>query len=161
MFDCIGGSYPGTLAALARSEYPHFIHAAVSSSAPLEPAVDFPGYLEVVGSDLHYEKIGGSDECYKAVQDGHTDISDALIGKSSTRESRSWIASMFNTCDEYFFEDEMNARWFGGEDMGVIDIPAQENDPNCTEDLCNIEKVCNLHMCLGVTLLISFVHFLF
>ena len=84
MFDCIGGSYPGTLAALARSEYPHFIHAAVSSSAPLEPAVDFPGYLEVVGSDLHYEKIGGSDECYKAVQDGHTDISDALIGVHCT-----------------------------------------------------------------------------
>ena len=38
-----GGSYPGSLAAWYRLKYPHMVHAAVSSSAPLFAKTNFFG----------------------------------------------------------------------------------------------------------------------
>jgi len=35
-----GGSYPGSLAAWARSTYPHLVHAAVSSSSVIKTRID-------------------------------------------------------------------------------------------------------------------------
>ncbi|XP_052130437.1 putative serine protease K12H4.7 isoform X1 [Frankliniella occidentalis] len=47
-----GGSYPGNLAAWARLKYPHLIHAAVSSSAPVHAEADYVEYMEVVSRSL-------------------------------------------------------------------------------------------------------------
>lgn len=47
-----GGSYSGSLAAWLRLKYPHLIHAAVSSSGPLQALADFSAYLDVVNRSL-------------------------------------------------------------------------------------------------------------
>lgn len=38
-----GGSYPGSLAAWMRLQYPHLVHGAISSSGPLLAKIDFIG----------------------------------------------------------------------------------------------------------------------
>ena len=134
-----GGSYPGMLSAWARLKFPHLIDAAVSSSAPVMPTLDFFGYNDVISVDLEYDDIGGSRDCLRIIQEGHKDISEALLGPKATQEGHSKIASMFNVCNKDAFQNEMNARLFAGD--GVIYIPAQANDPACSGDLCNIRKV--------------------
>ncbi|KAL0973367.1 hypothetical protein UPYG_G00202530 [Umbra pygmaea] len=50
-----GGSYSGALAAWSRLKYPHLIHAAIASSAPLNATVNFSEYLELVWQSLAAE----------------------------------------------------------------------------------------------------------
>mmetsp|Transcript_23393 Transcript_23393/g.58507 ORF Transcript_23393/g.58507 Transcript_23393/m.58507 type:complete len:493 (-) Transcript_23393:89-1567(-) len=134
-----GGSYPGMLAGWFRLKYPHLVHAAVSSSSPLQAQLDFPEYNDVVGLALKEGDVGGSDECFRRVAEGHADAATLL----QTSEGRARIAAMFNICGGASALDvPANARLFGGQ--GMILVPAQENDPSCTEEVCNIEKICHV-----------------
>lgn len=129
-----GGSYPGMLAAWARLKFPHLIYAAVSNSAPVEVKLDFAEYKSVVANDLKNEDIGGSEECLQIISRGHAEIEEHLKSDSEA------VAEMFCLCDgaEALAQEKNVQAWLGD---GVIDIPAQGNDPNCIGYLCNIEKV--------------------
>lgn len=59
-----GGSYPGSLSAWYRLKYPHLIHCAVSTSAPMLAQADFSEYLQVVTSSL---KLGWGVDCVGGV----------------------------------------------------------------------------------------------
>ena len=135
-----GGSYPGMLAAWSRLKFPHLIYAAVSNSAPVQVVLDFHEYKSVVAYALKDEMIGGSNECHDIIHQGHNDIASILA--NNTMESREMIANMFNLCGgAESLAEKKNINSFLGD--GVIYIPAQENDPSCDEDFCNIEKVSN------------------
>ena len=49
----IGGSYPGTRAALVREKYPETIFASLSSSAPIHAQIDMSVYWEQVYRGLN------------------------------------------------------------------------------------------------------------
>lgn len=140
-----GGSYPGMLSGWARYSFPHLIHAAVSSSAPMQAIVNFYRYKDAVAFELSYEKIGGSRACLEIVKQGHKSLADMLSLSNNRNDQvqqriREYVASLFNIKggpDSLLVE--RNLELFMGD--GVIDIPFQDNDPSCKESLCNIEKV--------------------
>lgn len=43
-------------------QYPHLVHGAVASSAPVQAVTNFEGYNEVVADSLKSELVGGSQE---------------------------------------------------------------------------------------------------
>jgi hypothetical protein len=137
-----GGSYPGMMALYARYKYPHLIHAAVSSSAPINAKADFPEYKARQGWDLLYAKVGGSMECHRIVKTGH-EQAVALLQQTTTNGPEK-LATMFQVCDpSTTLHEKRNQELLLGD--GLIDIPAQSNDPSCTaEETCNIDGLCKV-----------------
>ena len=136
-----GGSYPGSLSAYARMKYPHLIHGAVSSSAPLQLRVDWPGCQAKMGWDLKYEKMGGSQECHRIVKEGHNQAV-ALLLQQDDGPIGFELATKFNICHpETALTIKRNQESLLGD--GLISIPSQGNDPSCTEsDICNLAGLC-------------------
>ena len=141
-----GGSYPGLMSMYARYKYPHLIFASVSSSAPLQLRVEFPGYKARQGWDLKYDKIGGSQECHRIVKTGH-DQAVALLQQSGnktngTEDGDVVLAKKFNVCKpDTALQKGRNQELLLGD--GLINIMSQGNDPSCTEgELCNIDGLC-------------------
>jgi len=141
-----GGSYPGMMSLYARYKYPHLIFASVTSSAPLQLTVDFPGYKDRQGWDLKYEKIGGSEECHHIVKAGH-DQAVALLQQTGnttdgTDDGSVVLAKKFNVCKpDTALQNRRNQELLLGD--GLINIMSQSNDPSCREsELCNIAGLC-------------------
>mmetsp|Transcript_1516 Transcript_1516/g.2507 ORF Transcript_1516/g.2507 Transcript_1516/m.2507 type:complete len:493 (-) Transcript_1516:2380-3858(-) len=133
-----GGSYPGMMAALARYRYPHLIHAAVSSSSPLEASVDMPGYNNVVAASMSAIDVGGSPQCLAVIAEGHKVIGDEL----KTPAGQQKLEETFNICTPGALKEEKNQEQFAGD--GVVYLPVQSNDPSCTTPYCNIGSICEL-----------------
>jgi serine protease 16 len=89
-----GGSYPGMLAAWARSKFPHLIHASVSSSAPVQAVANMQGYNDVTADALADEAVGGSEKCVAAVRAAFADLGARL----SLAEGRRQLERDFNVC---------------------------------------------------------------
>ncbi|XP_069178530.1 putative serine protease K12H4.7 [Procambarus clarkii] len=83
-----GGSYPGSLAAWYRLKYPHLVHGAVATSAPILAQVNFLEYLEVVRDSLAtYGEVCNS-EIKEAHRQLHTLLQDNTGWNSITEEFR-------------------------------------------------------------------------
>ena len=132
-----GGSYPGMMAAWARALHPDLIHAAVSSSAPVHMTLNFHGYLDRVAWDLQYERIGGSQQCYQIVKDGHLELSHAIQNVTN----HATIANLFGLCDASSLQVPMNVELFIGD--GVIMVPAQSNDPMGLDTTTSMAVLCH------------------
>eukprot|EP00286_Rhodomonas_abbreviata_P001794 CAMPEP_0181289514 /NCGR_PEP_ID=MMETSP1101-20121128/921_1 /TAXON_ID=46948 /ORGANISM="Rhodomonas abbreviata, Strain Caron Lab Isolate" /LENGTH=382 /DNA_ID=CAMNT_0023393737 /DNA_START=329 /DNA_END=1477 /DNA_ORIENTATION=+ len=133
-----GGSYPGMMAALARLRFPNLIYASVSSSSPLQGAVDMPGYNNVVAASMKAVDVGGSQACLDAIVAGHKDIGEKLDSK----EGRQSLEETFNVCTPGALHSSKNREQFAGD--GVVYLPVQSNDPSCTTPYCDIASICTL-----------------
>ena len=84
-----GGSYSGSLSAWMRLKYPHLIHAAVASSAPLFAVINFKEYIAVVRDSLGSscdDKIEAATEAIKDL------IQESMTGPKT-------LSSLFKLCD--------------------------------------------------------------
>nr|XP_057935342.1 thymus-specific serine protease [Doryrhamphus excisus] len=117
-----GGSYPGSLAVWLRLKYPHVVHAAVASSAPLHATVNFPEYLEIVWRSLASENA----ECPLLVQKA----SDSLAERLKDPLTYDNITKDFNLCSKLKIETETDSAYFlellAGNFMDVV----QYNEDN-------------------------------
>ncbi|XP_043216351.1 putative serine protease K12H4.7 isoform X2 [Amphibalanus amphitrite] len=93
-----GGSYPGSLAAWYRLKYPHMVHAAVSSSAPLVAKTNFYEFLEVVSDAV---KAESGDTCYSNIAAAFTELEKQLADKKRWRP----LGKLFRLCDPYAASD--------------------------------------------------------
>lgn len=148
-----GGSYPGMVAAWSRLRFPHLIHAAVASSAPVAPALNFAGYNDAVGAALENPRVGGDAACGAATRAAFAALGDAL----RTPEGRRSLEQAFPICAPEAaggvtlavspggagpLDDDVAAAGLT-EDLSYF-FPAQSNDPACREPACNIQRVCGV-----------------
>lgn len=154
-----GGSYPGMLSAWSHLLHPNIIFGAVSNSSPIQVELDFKQYHEHVGLDLENEEVGGSKLCRKIVEEGH-DEAVSIVEKftsfgganDNTKKKKNMdssedgqglehLATLFNVCGgaETLSASRRNQEAFMGD--GLIVVSGQSNDPTCTGEVCNIEKV--------------------
>lgn len=146
-----GGSYPGMLASWLRLKYPHLVHAAVASSAPVQAAFAMPGYDRVVGESLAETDVGGSKACVRAARAAFRALGEAL----RTDEGRRRIEAQFHVCGA----SEGSGGWTAVDRLGPLDdaknrleflaalseaFPAQSNDPACDAPACDIARVCDI-----------------
>ncbi|KAK3907644.1 Putative serine protease K12H4.7 [Frankliniella fusca] len=100
-----GGSYPGNLAAWARLKYPHLIHAAVSSSAPVHAKADFIEYMEVVSRSL--ARVAGQwcDDNLKLATDRVAQLLKTTDGYAQVKKTFQVANELRNTLDiDNFFQ---------------------------------------------------------
>ncbi|XP_031429917.1 thymus-specific serine protease [Clupea harengus] len=117
-----GGSYPGSLAAWLRLKYPHLVHAAIATSAPIHATVNFPEYLEVVRRSL----ASHSPECPLLVKQA----TDTLSQKLKDPLTYSNITKDFQLCSPLQLDSLMDSAHFleslAGNFMDVV----QYNEDN-------------------------------
>jgi hypothetical protein len=132
-----GGSYPGILAGWSRLQHPELIHAAVASSAPVHAKLDMFEYNDAVANayTVSDNGVGGSPECRDAIRAGHKMLEDMVKTEKGVSAAEDVLSLPRGSLSKR--EDQVNILG-----SGVAYFPAQENDPACTTDVCNIKKIC-------------------
>jgi len=99
-----GGSYPGTLSAWMRTQYPEVVHAAVANSAPVNATVEFPTFNDWVGKALAGKvskvDVGGSPEALKKIQEGSRAIEAAWMAGGHQRAALKKLFNLTHVSDE-------------------------------------------------------------
>lgn len=135
-----GGSYPGMLAAFARSMYPDLFHSAVASSAPVIAKFDMNEYYDINSEAyaISAEGVQGSDACYDAIAAGHKDVGLLMTNHSGQQR----LAELFplDVKSAEWLTDRVHQLSFAGD--GVASFPAQGNNPRCDTPACGITQIC-------------------
>ena len=140
-----GGSYPGMVASWLRLKFPHLVHAAVASSAPVQAQLEMRGYDEVVGDALAEADVGGSPACVDNVIKAFAHVSDLL----ATPAGRSRLVASFHVCaveTEIPNVGPLQALASRAEFVSALTevFPAQSNDPACGTPGCDIRAACDV-----------------
>eukprot|EP01133_Synstelium_polycarpum_P013883 gene13883-16377_t len=111
-----GGSYSGSLSAWMRLKYPNLIDAAIATSAPVQPQLDFPEYFEVVS-----QSIGPS--CSAVVANVTQQVTQMLA------TNRAAVEKLFSTCDPIVSDLDV-ATFMESLSGGIAEIVQYDNDNN-------------------------------
>lgn len=103
-----GGSYPGALSAWVRIKYPHLIHGAVASSAPVRAVANFEGYNDVVAKSLSTALVGGSEKCADKVRQAFRTVDDLLKKGNLTKLSADFLSCKPIQTDDDIFQFASN-----------------------------------------------------
>jgi len=135
-----GGSYPGMLAAWVRLRFPHLIHAAVSSSAPVRAKEEMTEYNDIAAAAYSVASVGGSKACTAAIAKGHQLVGELML----SAPGRATLGKLFHLDNKTAagLANRPQQRDFAGE--GVAYFPSQGNDPASTDPFSNIKLICEM-----------------
>jgi lysosomal Pro-X carboxypeptidase len=100
-----GGSYGGMLAAWMRMKFPHLVHGAIASSAPIlafNDTVDPYRFNEIV--TYQFSVIGGA-ECPTIIRTAFQMLNDMMYNSSAYFE----LQNIFNTCEDIITPDDIQS----------------------------------------------------
>ncbi|XP_050433529.1 putative serine protease K12H4.7 [Adelges cooleyi] len=134
-----GGSYSGSLAAWLRMKYPHLVHAAVSSSAPLLAKIDFHEYYKVVEDALSTYKPACVTQIKLANQ-----MLNAII--ESDKEIK-YINKKFKLCDPLNAKNNKDVsilfETLAGNFAGIVQYNKDNRLSNRTNEI-TLETLCDI-----------------
>ena len=135
-----GGSYPGMMAAWARTQYPHLIYASVSSSSPVVAQVQMQEYQDVVAYAYSNENIGGSQACLDAIKSAFAEVG-RLLG---TADGRASLSMQFPIC-EGAGDDPLSREPAQRDFVSTLSggFNHQVNDPACGEEPAQTDLTCD------------------
>uniref|UniRef100_A0A6P7FYK4 Serine protease F56F10.1 n=1 Tax=Diabrotica virgifera virgifera TaxID=50390 RepID=A0A6P7FYK4_DIAVI len=127
-----GGSYPGNLAAWVRQKYPHLVHGAVSSSAPLLAKLNFLEYYNVVVDSLR----ASNDNCPTIIKESFSQVEALLLTDDGQRN----LNKLFNLCGDITenVNNSLDMSTFFLRLSSQFAEAAQYNENNSLDTLCNI-----------------------
>ena len=112
------------MASFARLKYPHLIHGSISSSAPVQAVANMQGYMNVMSNNFKLAVVGGSEECYTAIQQAFTEVGDLL---QAGQAGRSTLYKTLDIChpekDPLASTDEQTGMHLRPDDTQLHDTP--------------------------------------
>eukprot|EP01044_Picomonas_judraskeda_P000206 COSAG03_NODE_8_length_24035_cov_36.331885_20_plen_1405_part_00 len=135
-----GGSYPGMMAAWARTQYPHLFFASVSSSAPVFAQLQMQEYQDVIADAFSNENIGGSQACLDAIREAFAEVG-RLLGSV---DGRALLSELFPICDRAG-NDPLSRVPAQREFVSTLSggFNHQVNDPACGEEAGQTDRACD------------------
>lgn len=130
-----GGSYAGALTAWFRIKYPHLVHAAVASSAPVRALVNFDEYCDVVAKSLSTEIVGGSEKCLVVVRNAFAKVDELIQKRDLSR-----LGSDFLSCQP--LGSDLDVLWMANNLADVFMGTVQYNNEHYSS--MNIKSMCEV-----------------
>lgn len=133
-----GGSYPGSLAAWLRLQYPHLVRGSMSASGPLLALLDFEEYHEVVANDL---QVLHSSECVESVSASIKQLETALENLADAD-----LNNLFNLCDpiEEHVNNSLDVSNLFASIADTFAGVAQYNNDNRGAEVVSVNDVCDI-----------------
>ncbi|KAF4672860.1 Thymus-specific serine protease [Perkinsus chesapeaki] len=125
------------IAALARKKHGDIFIGAVTSSTPFKFKLANDEYNSVLSQDLSSPSLGGSPQCLTTLTNAHMDFAKSM----ETAEGRREVEKKLKICDGIL--EDVNNQIYTTVMGNLLGTSLQYNDPGCTENYCNIKKICD------------------